>query len=779
MVETNTLNRNFEILIIIAYMIVGFVPYFDAIDKIAPQFLYLTIINSVASFYNLFTNKKINFKYGSYILISLIGLSIWSFCSIIYAVNKAEVLIETSRVIIYLFSFTNIFLLLSKNQNLLIYVPYFISILLTIEVALVYERFIERFSFDSYSRDMGLRAFTGNINITAFSILLKLPFFLLVLNKKKVRSLISILLLSSFVFCLFVLGSRGANLFFIFLVILISLTVFFIKKHQFISKSTITYLLISLLIGGLFNNYLFKDNESLNVIQRSTNLDTSSTQQRLRFYKAALNSISKHPILGIGIGNWKLHATEYDKPYMKDYTVPYHAHNDYLEVFAELGLIGFILYYGNYIWLLFLIYFSIKSKVFFENKYKDYILVCCLSILVYLADSFLNFPFTRPIMQVQNIFLWAYFVLILGSNLKLRHPFSLKINISNVLPRIISIALVLLGLAFSFVVSNKVFNSFKEQQILMAAGNGTFTSYSKEYVESLNSSIPSITATTIPIETLKANLIYNKQVDKIPDDTLHYMIAKGKEVNPFLPFNELTKSVLFLKQEKPDSAYVYAKKAFYEIPNNTVHFNLLLDIAEAYRDSIEVDKAINSINTELRNEFYEKYLEVSFNIKNNLGLTESNFLEKYSSKNPDSDYSKIFNTMFEVGKKNVEDGYFESQKANKYFKEKKFEKAAESFVRAYEYNPLELSYYENAANSYMQIGKDEKAIKILKDIILKLNPKTGKAEYLLGIIYIGQKQNSAGCKYLQESKIKGFPVDDYLFAKFCSTEEINLEDKNK
>ena len=116
------------------------------------------------------------------------------------------------------------------------------------------------------------------------------------------------------------------------------------------------------------------------------------------------------------------------------------------------------------------------------------------------------------------------------------------------------------------------------------------------------------------------------------------MISEGKKHNPFLPFNELTKSVLFIKQKKPDSAYVYAKKAFYEIPNHELHFQLLMDIAEAYKDTLEIEKAINSIkNKELRNSFYEKYLEVSLNIKNNLGITENDILEKYSSRNPDND----------------------------------------------------------------------------------------------------------------------------------------------
>ena len=175
---------------------------------------------------------------------------------------------------------------------------------------------------------------------------------------------------------------------------------------------------------------------------------------------------------------------------------------------------------------------------------------------------------------------------------------------------------------------------------------------------------------------------------------------------------------------------------------------------------------MNSIKVDIRDDF-RKYLQVSLNIKNNIGLTESKFLEKYNSKNPDNETAKVFNIIFEVGKKNVEEGYLESQKGINYFNEKDFLRSAESFSKALNFNPLEVSYYENAANSYMQAGDDDSAIKILKKVIKKLDPKTGKAEYLLGIIYIGKEENEDGCKYLYESREKGFNVPELIFKKFC------------
>ena len=343
-----------------------------------------------------------------------------------------------------------------------------------------------------------------------------------------------------------------------------------------------------------------------------------------------------------------------------------------------------------------------------------------------------------------------------------------KITYDSFFKKIFMLLIILSGIIYSATISYKLFKSYLDQQFLKAAGSGNFPTYSRQYVESISSDLPSIDATTVPIETIKANLIYNIKDFEYNDDTLHYMISQGRAQNPFLPYNDMTRRVLFIKKRKQDSAYIYAKKAFYEIPNHSVHFELLMDIAEAYKDSIEVNKAINSINGEIRDSFYKKYLEVSLNIKNNIGLTESKFLEKYNSKNPDDETVKVFNTIFKIGKKNVEDGYFESIKAEDYFNKKEYSKAAKSYLKASELNPLEVSYYENAANSFMQSGKDDKAIELLKKVLEKLNPTSGKAEYLLGIIYIGKEKNKIGCKYLYDSKLKGFKVPKVIFERFCN-----------
>ena len=65
--------------------------------------------------------------------------------------------------------------------------------------------------------------------------------------------------------------------------------------------------------------------------------------QRLRYYEDVLN-IWPQPILGVGLGNWKFKSIDYDKKDILGYTVPYHAHSDFIQLGAELGILLDFLY---------------------------------------------------------------------------------------------------------------------------------------------------------------------------------------------------------------------------------------------------------------------------------------------------------------------------------------------------------------------------------------------------------------------------------------------------
>ena len=76
---------------------------------------------------------------------------------------------------------------------------------------------------------------------------------------------------------------------------------------------------------------------------------------------------------------------------MKDYTVSYHVHNDFIELAVETGLLGVISYLSIFICCLFYL-FKIRREL--------YSLVIGCSFLIYFFDSNLNFPMSRVSNQI-------------------------------------------------------------------------------------------------------------------------------------------------------------------------------------------------------------------------------------------------------------------------------------------------------------------------------------------------------------------------------------------
>ena len=82
-------------------------------------------------------------------------------------------------------------------------------------------------------------------------------------------------------------------------------------------------------------------------ISLSTN--DGSVNQRLRYYDDVLEHMRSNPIFGVGLGNWKLKSIDYDSKDIVGYIVPYHAHSDFIQLGAELGIFGFLLYLGIFV----------------------------------------------------------------------------------------------------------------------------------------------------------------------------------------------------------------------------------------------------------------------------------------------------------------------------------------------------------------------------------------------------------------------------------------------
>ena len=92
-------------------------------------------------------------------------------------------------------------------------------------------------------------------------------------------------------------------------------------------------------IDNSFSDKLFR----LGKTERLITNDNTSTNIRIQFIERSVELATCYPF-GVGIGNWKLYSIKCEAKNMYSYVVPFFAHNDFLEILAEIGIIGSVFF---------------------------------------------------------------------------------------------------------------------------------------------------------------------------------------------------------------------------------------------------------------------------------------------------------------------------------------------------------------------------------------------------------------------------------------------------
>ena len=373
-----------------------------AYDKVFPQMFIISILNifSFIHIYKDFNFKEYisNFGYKNHYLSYFIVIAI-SVVSLLVAENFVEGIVSLIK-ILNLFIAFNIIVFISSLKNFKFF-NYFIIATLTslfIESVLINLRVIDSVIINGnlLVRSNDFAGFGANVNISSFSILIKtvVPLFLIFNNKNYLIKALSLFFIFSSFLSILLLMSRAAvlSLCLVFIAILILVI---------LSKSRIYYLkfssiIITMLISIFSFNSINEKNAYNLLTDRFSNVTNpqvdESVNERLNFYTTAIQSISDNPILGIGIGNWKIKSIGLSKEIIESYRIPYYVHNDFLQFMAEIGVIGglcfmFYIFYPAFI--------SFKRTLKSRSFNLDFLIF--LIFLIYIIDSMLNFPIERPI----------------------------------------------------------------------------------------------------------------------------------------------------------------------------------------------------------------------------------------------------------------------------------------------------------------------------------------------------------------------------------------------
>jgi O-antigen ligase/tetratricopeptide (TPR) repeat protein len=684
----------------------------------------------------------------------------WASLSYFYAINPTETLVTGARLITTFLVFIVLSILFYKQPlpALLTGISVIMAFVLLYDSLVLLKTFSSNLTTMSLDENiLALRGNHGNKNVTAAALLIKFPFVLwLIINNKLLGKILSAFLLIMGVTGLLILNTRSTYVgLLIITIIFIATTIYFKSKQNKKAIFTqIAYLIIPVIIGYFIANMFLGTAVQMQdsqggygtVTKRIGDITVASEENsRLRLWKNAIDYSIHHPLIGCGYGNWKLASIPYEIFHTTELFVPYHAHNDFFEIFADLGILG-----GLSFALLFLlvpiITFSIWKNKSFNNLHLA-ATILFMAVTCYAVDAFLNFPAERTAMQ--SILAIAAALICI--------PISYQQENVNVRKSLMGVffSVALIGIMPSIYVHKLTYDSLKIQKFVMGEVNADPVMKTED-VEKLPS-IPDMSSSTLPLKAMIARYYIR---DKKYDEALA-LLKESDKVNPHLYYNDFLRTAIYAAKNNFDSALYCSKRAFYNWPNATSYYKNLIFAASKKKDSTEIKKAFNLIVDHFNTPFtWNNYLLGMYEVKGSADANLNNMLDSAIKMFPNdlatfSQTKALFNrNLKDANNKNANDYTTEGLQA---FQKGQYVKAASCYASAFKLDPTNYTHAENVGICYYTAQKFVDAIDYFKKSIAVGSSTTGKSEYYLGMSYIATGKKLEACNVLQLANAKKYP----------------------
>lgn len=407
--------------ILLLYVVIAvYTPQGGAFDSNGPKFLGLAGLNLLVAMY-FFTRKGVGqnpsvglnfFRSNAAVLYAL--LIFVSLLSFVKAVNLNESILQFSKAGTVFITCYFVAFIVASDRRLLETLATGMVIFLILDALSVYY-YIGKFIKGELADIEQIRTVYSNKNVLAASIFIKLPFALWLYTfhtgwKQKLglagwgSSILALLFLSSRAFYLGILVLSVAYI--------ASLWILYRKKSEAIYRNKIglygTILIGSFLLFSLVqrNFYTTPSLYNAGIVERLKEIKPTeySTGERLAGWKRSLHVIQKEPLLGCGLGNWKIATLQEENQTKTDFTYQFRAHNDLLETTAETGIFGGLAFLSIFILLLCPYLRALFSKE--ETTSLSLLFLPAFGMGAYLVDACFNFPHDRP----EILVLFALFV---------------------------------------------------------------------------------------------------------------------------------------------------------------------------------------------------------------------------------------------------------------------------------------------------------------------------------------------------------------------------------
>ena len=757
-------------ILLILYILTGAIPALGSIDILAPQWVYFGSINFITAIYLIVNSDKflepLSRIFKSYFFWAYLILILWASISYFYAINKVETLINLPRYFNVFIACIFSYILISKVIQPILFITYVFGGFLLIEIVAYYNDFFDVYSSTEYFSLTRVKGVSGNKNITAASIAIKIPFLLYLINVTKYKLIkfisFSILVLSFLAISLVnaraaILSSSIVIIFYIGFFI-----VSYFKKNISLRPALVSmsYGIVSFLLSFSINEFLATNantNSFTNTVGK-IQFNNEASNGRFDYWLDVYNHLKDNPVIGCGLGNWKIASIEYGKRHINGYTVPYHAHNDFLQFFSELGILGGLLYLSIFIFLFInLLFLLIKSKSM-EYSLIYFILGC--SLFVYSLDASLNFPVARPLMQSSLILLIGITLFLINENK------SFKLLFSTITARTFFFFF-LIGIVLSTIVHIISYNSLTKQGKLLFEFNSNSFKMSISELDQISHDFPNLTETALPIKAMKARYYYLNNLK----DKAHRYASEAAKDNPFIYFPENLKAQFFFQEGKIDSAYTYSKIAFDNIPRNKPHFDLYIKTLINKKNISGIENAFSRAKEVFGDDsvIWQLYLQALANTRN---IGDPHAMQQAANAfNLFPDNQSIFSLykILTYGQARMIEAEKIGREAVELYKNKSYDQAFILFKQANDLDPLDPVFPLNAGFALFESKKFESAISFFNLVIpTRHTVHSLRAMRYKALSLINLNRRDDACKLLDYLRIKGKKrMYNQEYQKYC------------
>ena len=753
------------ILFVIGYLVIELFPI-KGIRTAETQYLYLNILNFIVatSIYFLpeLRTKLSHFRIQkSYIFVAYVLFFVFCGISIFTANNQIVSIFRWAQLGVTLMAFINLFILLQSRFYLIFRIAFIVGIFGFLQAGIALTK-MDFSSSTGLAKEVTtyLRGNTGNVNIFSASLLIKIPFMLIGISHytQPLKKWFLTISMTLSMICILFVNARASLLGLIFIFAIFSVYLFRSRvstKQMFVSK--IPFLLISLIFAFTYTSSMKKNDSvggrygSTTAVERLQQINSAATSEnaRIKLWKNAAIMTKDNPAFGIGIGNWSIEATPYESP--KGNKFSFHTHNDYMEIFAETGIINGFIYLSIFAALLF-----VNLKTFLRNKNRDTQAIAVLALMtlvVYANDAFFNFPLYRPTMQLVFVLLLIISIVNSTKDLEISSNKSITSNY-----KIWGIFVIILSAAPIYVTYHSHKTMMLETKIYQDPVHKDITKTPRmkaEDILNVQPKFPNILQTsTGSFDEYIGTLFY---IENNFDEAMKHF-NRANEINPYIGKSDFYKYYINLKRGQKDSAYINLKSSFYRRAWSFEIYDRLLKMAITQADSTEILKAYHhydKIHNDV-NAFTEAMRALTFVRYSNKSLVS--FIETESIKFHGD----------EKGKSDLMLSKIYSSIGDNHIRERKRDLGLAAYQQAIKLDSTNLMAIQGLGYYYSREKEFDKAITYLKKALEHPDKKDdGKIEFTIGLCYASKRELTTACEFLHIAKDKNYPRSAEMVSRLC------------